>query len=48
MVLIDSGDTHNFVIEEIAKRVGLHPKHEGRLNVVVAFGEKLTSPGKCN
>ena len=46
-VLIDSGSTHNFVCERLAKKVGLQPISNGRLEVMVALGEKLSSPGKC-
>ncbi|KAJ4964981.1 hypothetical protein NE237_016830 [Protea cynaroides] len=35
-VLIDSGSTHNFMSQTLANRV------------MVASGEKLISPGKCN
>ncbi|KAJ4959702.1 hypothetical protein NE237_019612 [Protea cynaroides] len=47
-VLIDSGSTHNFVSQTLAKRVELQPLSKGRLEVMVASGEKLISPGKCN
>ncbi|KAJ4962167.1 hypothetical protein NE237_022106 [Protea cynaroides] len=44
-VLIDSGSTHNFVSQTLANRVGLQPLSKGRLEVMVASGEKLISPG---
>ncbi|KAL4201518.1 hypothetical protein AMTRI_Chr02g259020 [Amborella trichopoda] len=47
-VLIDSGSTHNFVSETLAKAVELQPISGGRLEVMVASGEKLISLGKCS
>lgn len=46
-VLMDSGSTHNFVSEKLAKIVGLKPLSDGRFEVVEASGEKLVSLGKC-
>ncbi|KAA8544487.1 hypothetical protein F0562_022473 [Nyssa sinensis] len=43
-VLVDSGSTHNFMSEVLAKKVGLQLEHGGRFEVVVASGEKLSSP----
>ncbi|KAL4186703.1 hypothetical protein AMTRI_Chr09g35350 [Amborella trichopoda] len=34
--LIDSGSTHNFIRNKVAKRVGLSPKEEGNFEVAVA------------
>ncbi|KAH7572255.1 hypothetical protein JRO89_XS04G0228500 [Xanthoceras sorbifolium] len=47
-VLIDSGNTHNFISESAARRVGLQPKTEGKMEVMVASGEKLNCPDKCS
>ncbi|KAA8548911.1 hypothetical protein F0562_000595 [Nyssa sinensis] len=47
IVLVDSGSTHNFINAMLAKKVGLQPIMGGRFEVVVASGEKLSSPGKC-
>ncbi|KAJ0009782.1 hypothetical protein Pint_32852 [Pistacia integerrima] len=44
-VLIDSGSTHNFINEQLAMKVGLHPNSVGNLEVMVAFGERLSSLG---
>ncbi|KAL5814797.1 hypothetical protein ACOSQ3_025588 [Xanthoceras sorbifolium] len=48
IVLVNSGSTHNFISEELASRVGLQPVKEGKLQVVMASGEKLSSNGKCS
>ncbi|KAA8517098.1 hypothetical protein F0562_017391 [Nyssa sinensis] len=45
-VLVDSGSTHNFMSEVLTKKVGLQLEHGGRFEVVVASGEKLSSPSK--
>ncbi|KAL5768772.1 hypothetical protein ACOSP7_015317 [Xanthoceras sorbifolium] len=47
-VLIDSGNTYNFISESAARRVGLQPKTEGKMEVMVASGEKLNCPDKCS
>ncbi|KAA8541071.1 hypothetical protein F0562_025034 [Nyssa sinensis] len=46
-VLVDSGSTHNFLSEKIAKKIGLQPREDGLFEVIIANGEKLTSAGKC-
>ncbi|XP_026399723.1 uncharacterized protein LOC113295606 [Papaver somniferum] len=46
-VLKDSGSTHNFVSKRVAQKVGLQPISSGRLEVMVASGEKLISSGNC-
>ncbi|KAL4189559.1 hypothetical protein AMTRI_Chr08g207740 [Amborella trichopoda] len=46
MVLIDSGSTHNFMSETLAKKVGLQPTNVSRFEVMVASEEKLPSPEK--
>ncbi|KAL4192967.1 hypothetical protein AMTRI_Chr06g197010 [Amborella trichopoda] len=43
--LIDSGSTHKVVSGTLAKRVGLKPISSGKLEVIVASRERLTSPG---
>lgn len=47
MVLLDSGSTHNSVSEALAAKLGLQPIANKLVAVVVAFGEKLSSKGKC-
>ncbi|KAK0604986.1 hypothetical protein LWI29_021610 [Acer saccharum] len=47
-VLIDSGSTYNFISESTARRNGLQPKTEGKMDVMVASGEKLNCPGTCS
>ncbi|KAH7567778.1 hypothetical protein JRO89_XS07G0145600 [Xanthoceras sorbifolium] len=46
IVLVDSGSTHNFIIEVLAKKFGLQPMQEGKFEVLVTFGERLSSQGK--
>ncbi|KAH9680855.1 hypothetical protein KPL71_026714 [Citrus sinensis] len=46
-ILIDSGSTHNFLHHKFVKIAGLKPEPGCLLSVVVANGEKLTSPGRC-
>ncbi|RZC65112.1 hypothetical protein C5167_008797 [Papaver somniferum] len=46
-VLIDSGSTHNFVCERIAEKIGLHPIPKGKLEVIVATRERVSSSGIC-
>jgi hypothetical protein len=47
LVLIDSGSTHNFMSLALAQLLRLQLKMEGGMDVMVASGEKLRSPGKC-
>ena len=47
IVLVDSGSTHNFINEALAKKVGLQPVQGGQFEVMVALGERLSSKGKC-
>ncbi|KAF8402565.1 hypothetical protein HHK36_010651 [Tetracentron sinense] len=44
-MLIDSGSTHNFLNEKIAKRLGCRVQIGGELRVTVASGETLSSNG---
>ncbi|GMY23925.1 hypothetical protein FCV25MIE_19166 [Fagus crenata] len=46
-ILLDSGSSHNFVSESLARKVQLHPVKGPRIRVMVASGEKLASKGKC-
>ncbi|KAH9686686.1 hypothetical protein KPL70_014455 [Citrus sinensis] len=46
-ILIDSGSTHNFIHHKFAKIAGLKPEQGCLLSVIVANGEKLTSPSHC-
>eukprot|EP00268_Persea_americana_P067414 TRINITY_DN9277_c1_g2_i1.p2 TRINITY_DN9277_c1_g2~~TRINITY_DN9277_c1_g2_i1.p2 ORF type:complete len:157 (-),score=33.25 TRINITY_DN9277_c1_g2_i1:1150-1620(-) len=46
-VLVGSGSTHNFLSNNIAKKIGVVPSSEGHLEVAVANGDKLASPGRC-
>ena len=48
VVLIDTRSTHNFISSRAAQQVNLHPNSYGKLEVMVAFGEKLSSFGKCS
>ncbi|KAK0580835.1 hypothetical protein LWI29_006834 [Acer saccharum] len=48
IILVDSGSTHNFVSESLAKEVGLQATGSNKFGVLVASGEKLTSSGKCS
>ncbi|KAF2305961.1 hypothetical protein GH714_009164 [Hevea brasiliensis] len=45
IILVDSGNTHNFVSESFAKRAGIEPTNAKKLKVQVASGEELISPG---
>ncbi|KAL4195317.1 hypothetical protein AMTRI_Chr05g72750 [Amborella trichopoda] len=44
MVLIDSGSTHNFISEILAKKVGMQPTSGSYFEVIVTSEEKLPSP----
>lgn len=46
-VLVYSGSTHNFLSDNIGKKIGVVPSSEGHLEVAVANGNKLASPGWC-
>lgn len=43
-VLIDSGSTHNFVSEKMARKVGLQPISRGHIEVMVASGKQDGEP----
>lgn len=47
IVLVDSGNTHNFLSQDIAKKLGLLPSKEAHFEVAVANGEKLASSERC-
>ena len=47
IVLVDSGSTHNFISEVLAKNVRLQPIQGGHFEVIVASDERLSSQGKC-
>jgi hypothetical protein len=47
IILLDSGSSHNFVSESLARKLQLHPVKGPRIRVMVASGEKLASKGKC-
>ena len=46
-ILLDSGSSHNFVSESLARKLQLHPVKGPRIRLMVASGEKLVSEGKC-
>jgi hypothetical protein len=45
LALLDSGLTHNFVVEEVAARTSLYLQLRGGLRVTVANGERVPCPG---
>lgn len=47
-ILIDSGCAHNFIHLMTARKTGIKIQKEGTMEVMVANGEKLISPGCCN
>ena len=47
IVLIDSRSTHNFINSQVTQHANLCPNSNGRLEVMVASGQQLVSPGKC-
>lgn len=47
MVLLDSGSSHNFISEGLARKLGLQPTKNQSICVMVASGDKLTSKGIC-
>jgi hypothetical protein len=46
--LIDSGCTDNFMSLSLARVLNLQPAEEGGMDVTIASGEKIHSPGKCS
>jgi hypothetical protein len=46
-VLVDSGSTHNFMSLSFARMLNLQSAEEGGMEVTIAPGEKIHSPGKC-
>jgi hypothetical protein len=47
LVLIDSGSTYNFMSLSLARALNLQLVEEGGMDVTIALGEKIHSPGKC-
>jgi len=47
LALIDSGSTHNFMSLALARKLGLQPTKGEGMEVVIASGERISSPGKC-
>jgi len=45
--LVDTGSTHTFIHEEVARRLGLLIEHRPGISVKVANGDRVTSPGVC-
>jgi hypothetical protein len=48
ILLVDTGNTHNFLNTELAERLGLEPDKQMAFEVLVANGERLPSKGKCS
>lgn len=46
-ILIDSGSTHNYLHHRFAKITRIKPERSCLFSVVVANGERLSSPGRC-
>jgi len=47
MVLIDSGSTHSFLDESMAKKLGCEVSNSHSLSVIVANGNKVLSQSSC-
>jgi hypothetical protein len=47
LALIDSGSTHNYMSLALANKLGLQPTKGEGMEVVIASGERICSPGKC-
>jgi len=47
VVLIDNGNTHNFLDCNVAKVMGIPIWQQSRLQVTVADGRRLTTNGIC-
>jgi hypothetical protein len=47
VLLVDSGSTHNFISSTTARKLGITPACTGKMEVLVANGEKLSSGGVC-
>ena len=45
--LVDTGSTHTFIHEEVARHLGLPMEYRPGISVKVANGERVTSPGVC-
>lgn len=46
-VLFDSGSSHNFISESLARQLELYPVTSLKVRVMIALREKLTSKDKC-
>jgi hypothetical protein len=46
VILIDSGSTHNFLDESLARTLGIHSNGQDTIRVKIANGQELTSPGQ--
>jgi hypothetical protein len=47
IILIDSGNTQNFVDTKLAATLGIHSLQHDGITVQVANGQKIYSPGRC-
>ncbi|KAF9662444.1 hypothetical protein SADUNF_Sadunf18G0053900 [Salix dunnii] len=47
LFLIDSGSTHSFLDSTLVAKLGLNCTHQEGLQVVIANGSKIKSPGQC-
>ena len=45
--LVDTGSTHTFIHSTLAQRLGLTVTPRAGLNVMVANGDRVCSPGVC-
>jgi hypothetical protein len=46
-ILIDLGNTHNFVDEQMAKLIGIKSTSKYVIKVRIANGQQINNPGKC-
>jgi hypothetical protein len=46
VILIDSGNTHNFVDTKLVATLGLHPMGHDEIKVQIANGQEIVSPGR--
>ena len=45
--LVDTGSTHTFIHSALAQRLGLTVTPRAGLNIMVANGDRVRSPGVC-